>query len=180
MSYRARCVARSVVLLAMAALLACFLAGPLPAEARSGPGPSFRSPAEPFRALRLFDRPETPWGPGHRGIDLEVEVGQEVLAPGDGMVTFAGAVVDRGVVSIGHGGGWVSSLEPVSATVSAGDQVEGGAPIGVVTDEPGHCFPDPCLHWGVRWGGDYVNPLDVLIGFGPIRLLPLTGTGSNP
>jgi murein DD-endopeptidase MepM/ murein hydrolase activator NlpD len=177
MARRARLVARTAVLLGMAALLGTFLAAPIPADARSGPDPSFRSPVEPFRALRLFDRPDTPWGPGHRGIDLEADVGQEVLAPGDVVVTFAGPVADRGVISIGHGGGWVSSLEPVSARVSAGDRVGEGDAIGVVTDEPGHCFPDPCLHWGVRRDGAYVNPLDVLVGFGPVRLLPLPATG---
>jgi murein DD-endopeptidase MepM/ murein hydrolase activator NlpD len=171
-----RIVTRALVLLGMAALLTGFLLGPLPARAGVGPIADLHSPIEPFRAVRLFDRPETPWGAGHRGIDLEATAGDVVLSPGDGIVTFAGPVVDRGVVTIGHFGDLVSSLEPVAATVAVGETVSAGDPIGFVTDERGHCGKEPCLHWGVRRGGRYLNPLDVLAGFGPVRLLPLDGS----
>ncbi|MBN2176129.1 MAG: M23 family metallopeptidase [Demequinaceae bacterium] len=157
----------------MATLIVGFLLGPLPAGAEPRPDPVLESPIEPFRALRLFDRPDTPWGAGHRGIDIEADVGGVVLSPGDGVVIFAGFVVDRGVVSIGHAGGLASSLEPVAATVVVGDRVSAGDPIGTVTDEKGHSGTETCLHWGVRRNGRYINPLDVLSGFGPVRLLPL-------
>lgn len=175
----ARMATRFAVLVAMATLIGGFLFGPLPAGAQPAPDPAFRSPVEPFLALRLFDRPESPWGPGHRGIDLSADVGQPILAPGDGVVFFAGPVVDRGVVSIAHTGGWISSLEPVSSTVAVGDRVTAGSEIGVLTDEPGHCGSNPCLHWGVRRDGRYVNPLDVLAGYGPVRLLPLLRDDSD-
>jgi murein DD-endopeptidase MepM/ murein hydrolase activator NlpD len=163
----------------MAVLITGFLIGPLSARAASTESPAWLdSPVEPFRAIRLFDRPDTPWGPGHRGIDLEAAVGQVVLAPGDGVVSFVGLVVDRGVVSIRHPDGLVSSLEPVAATVEVGAVVEAGDPLGSVTDEPGHCGPEACLHWGVREDGRYVNPLDVLEGFGPVRLLSLDEKGT--
>ncbi len=166
---------RSTALIGMAALIAGFLAGPLPAVATAThPNPGLKSPAEPFQAINLFDRPDTPWGPGHRGIDLEASIGQEVLAPGDGVVTFAGYIVDRGVVSIRHPSGLVSSLEPVAPTVTAGMVVSSGDSVGTITDERGHCAPQTCLHWGVRRNGNYINPLDVLAGFGPVRLLPLS------
>ncbi len=35
-----------------------------------------------------------------------------------------------------------------------------------------HCFPRACLHWGLRRGDTYLDPL-TLVGAGPIRLLPL-------
>jgi murein DD-endopeptidase MepM/ murein hydrolase activator NlpD len=174
-----RIATRALVLLGMAALLAGFLLGPLPARAGVGPVSELHSPVEPFHAVRLFDRPEAPWGAGHRGLDLEVTVGEVVLSPGEGIVTFAGPVVDRGVVTIGHFGGLVSSLEPVAATVNVGETVAAGDPIGFVTDERGHCGEEPCLHWGVRRGGRYLNPLDVLAGFGPVRLLPLDVSGGG-
>lgn len=174
-----RLIARSIVLTTMATLIGGFLATSV-AEARPEPYPVFRSPVEPFLALRLFDRPETPWGPGHRGIDVLADIGQTIMAPGDGIVSFAGTVVDRGVVCLEHKGGWVSCFEPVAATVEVGDRVAVGSPVGSLTDEPGHCHPDTCLHWGVRFGGDYINPLDVLAGFGPVRLLPLPGVGIEP
>jgi murein DD-endopeptidase MepM/ murein hydrolase activator NlpD len=126
----------------------------------------------PFSAARLFDRPASPWGPGHRGIDVVAATGDAVLAPGDGIVTFAGVVVNRGVVAIDHGGTLRSSIEPVVPAVAVGDHVRAGDPLGVVSDEPGHCAPATCVHWGVRFGNDYVNPLDVLAGYGRIVLLP--------
>jgi hypothetical protein len=35
-----------------------------------------------------------------------------------------------------------------------------------------HCAPRTCLHWGVRLGSRYVDPL-TLLGRGPPVLLPL-------
>ncbi|MCJ7827374.1 MAG: M23 family metallopeptidase [Demequinaceae bacterium] len=168
---------RLLALAGMTALIVGFLLGPLPAGAASDPVPELKSPVEPLQALRLFDRPDTPWGSGHRGIDLMADVGQVVLSPGDGVVAFAGPVVDRGVVSIRHPGGLVSSLEPIAAAVTVGESVSTGDPIGTVTDERGHCGTLVCLHWGVRRDGRYVNPLNVLAGYGPVRLLPLVGSG---
>jgi len=136
------------------------------------PRPTLEAPLAPFLAARLFDRPDAPWAPGHRGIDLPAAQGEVVGSPGAGVVAFAGTVVDRGVVTIDHGGGLLSSVEPVSASVAVGDRVEAGDPLGVVTGEPGHCAPRTCLHWGVRLRGEYVNPLDVLAGYGSIVLLP--------
>ncbi|HEX7589745.1 MAG TPA: peptidoglycan DD-metalloendopeptidase family protein, partial [Demequinaceae bacterium] len=109
---------------------------------------------------------------GHRGIDLRAIEGDAIVSPGEGVVTFVGTVVDRGVVTIDHGGGLVSSIEPITATVAAGDHVDAGDPLGVVSGEPGHCAPRTCVHWGVRFQGEYVNPLDVLAGYGRIVLLP--------
>jgi murein DD-endopeptidase MepM/ murein hydrolase activator NlpD len=171
-SRSARVALRSIALVSMAALIAGFLTGPLPAGAASAGHRMMVSPVEPFRAIRLFDRPDTPWGPGHRGIDLIAAIGQTVLSPGDGVVTFAGPVVDRGVISIRHTSGFVSSLEPVAPAVEVGAVVEAGETIGSVTGERGHCL-QTCLHWGVREDGRYINPLDVVEGFGPVKLLPL-------
>lgn len=136
------------------------------------PGPVLEAPLAPFRAARLFDRPVAPWAAGHRGIDLAAAPGDEVRSPGRGVVTFAGTVVDRGVVTVDHGGGLLSSIEPIAASVAVGDAVGAGAPLGVVTGERGHCAPWTCVHWGVRLRGVYVNPLDILAGYGRIVLLP--------
>jgi murein DD-endopeptidase MepM/ murein hydrolase activator NlpD len=120
----------------------------------------------------LFDRPETPWAPGHRGIDLAAEIGDPLVSPSSGIVTFAGTVVHRGVVTIDAGGGVLSSLEPVSPAVTVGDHVGRGDALGVVSGEAGHCVPLTCVHWGVRLDGVYMNPLDLLQGYGGIVLLP--------
>ena len=169
---------RTAALVGTSALIAGFILGPLPAHA-SSPSPSslVSSPVEPFVALALFDRPDTPWGAGHRGIDIAADVGQLVLSPDDGVVTFAGPVADREVIVIAHAGGLVTSLEPVAASVAVGDRVSRGQPVGLVTAERGHCVPATCVHWGVRREGEYVNPLDVLEGFGSVVLLPVAPQG---
>jgi len=131
------------------------------------------SPVTPMTVSRLASLPEQNWLPGHRGIDLAATVGQAVLAPSAGEITFAGFVVNRPVVSVRHSGGLVSSLEPVDASVEVGDHVGIGATLGTVSDVPGHCAPATCVHWGLRLHGRYVDPLDYVRGFGPVRLLPL-------
>ena len=47
-----------------------------------------------------------------------------------------------------------------------------GTAVGTVGRDPGHCAPRTCVHWGVRAGDTYVDPLDLLAGFGPVVLLP--------
>ena len=118
-----------------------------------------------------FRAPPTPWSAGHRGVDLAAAVGQPVLSAGGGRVTFAGSVAGRGVVVVTHAGGERTSYEPVVDRSAVGSAVARGHPIGVVGPTPGHCVPRTCLHWGVRVGDRYVDPLD-LVGRGPPVLLP--------
>ncbi|GAA2025348.1 hypothetical protein GCM10009819_05470 [Agromyces tropicus] len=122
---------------------------------------------EPFRA------PATPYGPGHRGIDLLAASGSVVVAPADGVVSFAGSVAGRGVLSIDHGDGVMSSIEPVAAGVAAGDPVLQGGPVATVAGG-GHCDAR-CVHFGVRVHGAYVSPLRWLGGVPRAVLLPMGG-----
>lgn len=92
-----------------------------------------------------------------------------LLAPTDGVVRFAGWVVDRGVLSITHAGGVISSYEPVEALVAEGDMVIRGQPIASI--RPGHCATS-CVHVGVRLDGSYLNPLAWLGGADWPVLLP--------
>ena len=122
--------------------------------------------------LRTFDPPDKPWLTGHRGVDLgPASDGAPVTAPSDGVVTFAGVVVDRPVLTIDQGGGLRSSFEPVTSTLKAGDAVQKGQVVGTL--EAGHCSSAPCLHWGVRRGEDYINPLGFVEDMRPSILLPL-------
>lgn len=127
-------------------------------------------PVEPHEVVRAFDLPETPYGPGHRGIDIAAPAGSAVLAPQDGVVRFAGPVAGRPVVSIEHAGGLVSSFEPVEPVVEAGETVERGQQIGVL--QPGHATDSTRLHLGARLHGDYVDPLSLLGVERPV-LLPM-------
>ncbi|GMA37038.1 peptidoglycan DD-metalloendopeptidase family protein [Demequina litorisediminis] len=141
------------------------------ATAASGEHAPLASPLTPMRLVSPAVLPAQPWLPGHRGIDLAAAPGDNVTSPGPGIITFAGVVVDRPVVTVTHDDGLRSSLEPVTATVALGDAVSAGSSVGVVADSPSHCEPDTCVHWGVRDGDTYLDPLDLLAGFGPVILL---------
>lgn len=152
------------------ALVAAALASP-----SSSPSPA-SSPlwtwpvAAPHPIARPFIAPATPYAAGHRGLDVRAPAGAEVRAPADGVVHFAGFVVDRPVVSIRHAGGVISSFEPVDPLVATGDRVERGEVIGMLL--PGHCAT-PCLHLGARVDGGYVSPLLFLGGLDHAVLYPL-------
>jgi murein DD-endopeptidase MepM/ murein hydrolase activator NlpD len=113
--------------------------------------------AEPHPLTRPFENPLTRYAPGHRGIDLATKTHSAVLAPHDGVVSFAGRVADRPVLSIMQEGDVITTMEPVDALVAVGDRVRAGQMIGTVASG-GHCPPD-CLHLGVRVRGLYVSPL---------------------
>jgi len=141
--------------------------------ATGGAADAWLVPPAPLRIAAPFDRPTSDWGPGHRGIDVWLTAGSIVNSPGDGVVTFAGRIAGRGVVVVTHPSGLRSTLEPVTASGHVGDEVRMRDPIGALELVGSHCVPRACLHWGVRRGDNYVDPLDVTRGFGPIRLLPL-------
>jgi murein DD-endopeptidase MepM/ murein hydrolase activator NlpD len=121
--------------------------------------------------VRAFEPPTTPFGPGHRGVDLAGSLGQPVLAALAGRVTFAGSLAGRGVVVVDHGT-TRTTYEPVAADVRVGQPVLRGDRLGTLQLGGSHCLPRACLHWGWRRGDTYLDPL-LLVGGGPIRLLPL-------
>lgn len=149
-------------------------AAPLGAPVAGNPraGPVFSWPLDPpHQVLRVFEAPTGPYGPGHRGVDLSGTPGHPVRAAAAGTVVFAGQVAGRGVISVDHADGLRTTYEPVAAAVTAGQQVAAGAVLGHLL--PGHpgCTAAACLHWGVRRGGEYLDPLG-LLGTGRVRLLP--------
>lgn len=125
--------------------------------------------------VRGFDPPQTAWGSGHRGVDLLGHRGEPVRAARAGRITFAGRLVGRGVVVVDHGG-LRTTYEPVAAAVHVGEHVARGQRIGTLQVGGSHCFPRACLHWGLLHGETYLDPL-LLVGAGPVRLLPLPGAG---
>lgn len=146
-------------------------------DAAAGPAgvaaPSWQWPLDPRPpVLRDFDPPPKPWLSGHRGVDLGATSDAAlVTSPAPGTVSFAGMVVDRPVITIDHGNGLRSSFEPVESTLAAGTAVAAGQEIGTIL--PGHCPAAACVHWGVRRGDDYVNPLQFVMDLRPSILLPL-------
>ncbi|WP_309135089.1 M23 family metallopeptidase [Cellulomonas sp.] len=170
----ARRAAGALVTLVLGALAAGVVAPPSDAGVPSEPATVvvYRPPVEGVRApTRAFEAPPEPWAAGHRGVDLPAPAGARVLAPADGVVTFAGPVAGRGVVTVLHPDGRRSSLEPLTPAVTAGDRVRAGDTLGTAADG-GHCV-GTCVHWGVREGERYVDPWALLPGAGPVVLLPL-------
>ena len=139
----------------------------VPTPTRDGAWPL--SPRPPV--VEGFAPPATMWGAGHRGVDLLGHAGQSVHSALAGTVTFAAPLAGRGVVVVDHGG-VRTTYEPVSAQVGVGQQVARGAVLGTLQRSSSHCLPQACLHWGLRRGEHYLNPL-TLVGAGPVRLLPL-------
>jgi murein DD-endopeptidase MepM/ murein hydrolase activator NlpD len=161
----------------LAVLLAAVVVLPAgPAVAATGWEPPLAG--EPV-VLRDFRAPAQRWSPGHRGVDLEAAPGQVVTAPADGVVAYAGVVVDRGVLAIAHAGDLRTSYEPVTSLVVAGQRVRRGQAVARVT-VPGHCAPAVCLHWGARRNGTYVDPLTLLRPPEPPVLLPLERAAAAP
>lgn len=133
---------------------------------------TYAPPVAPMRVLRGFEPPSSPYGPGHRGVDLALGQGGLVAAAGDGAVSFAGLVAGRGVVVLAHTDGISTEYEPVVPVVRAGTTVGRGQPVGRLSGLHTACAPASCLHWGARRGSSYVDPLSLLRPLGPVRLLP--------
>ena len=150
---------------------------PPPALATAAPAAGWQLPlAGPPVVTRPFVAPAGPYAAGHRGVDLAAPVGASVLAAAAGRVTYAGLLAGRGVVVVTHGE-LRTTYEPVVASVQVGDQVGAGAVLGRLA--PGH-QPCPlarspsggCLHWGLRRGETYLDPMG-LLRRAPSRLLPV-------
>lgn len=127
----------------------------------------------PASVVRGFAPPPEPWLPGHRGVDLLGRPGDAVRAAGAGRVSFAGRVGGKPVVVIAHAGGLRTTYEPVVPAVQVGDRVAAGDGLGGLSAGGSHCAPHTCLHWGLRRGDIYLDPL-ALLGTRPqVRLLPV-------
>ncbi|WP_298226347.1 peptidoglycan DD-metalloendopeptidase family protein [Gryllotalpicola sp.] len=154
--------------LALGVLGAACGAGPLAAAAA---GAVWNWPLAPSAVIAPFLAPESPYAAGHRGIDLVAADGDQISAPADGRIVFAGVVVDRPVVTLLVTTGELVEFEPVTASVPLGAAVSRGANLGRLA-AGGHC-DGRCLHVGVRIDGGYVSPLAFFGGVPAAVLLPL-------
>jgi murein DD-endopeptidase MepM/ murein hydrolase activator NlpD len=141
--------------------------------------PAWRWPLDGAPAVvRGFDPPPAPWLPGHRGVDLAGATGSVVRAAGRGTVSFAGFLAGRGVVVVSHPDGLRTTYEPVLASARTGQRVRAGDVIGRLAAGHPNCPRPACLHWGLRRGGAYLNPL--LLVMTVVRLKPLAGLPVEP
>ena len=176
---RAAVAARLAVVCAVVRAVVCTVVWALltggTAAADEGP---WRWPLDgPHDVSRAFAPPAERWHSGHRGADLPAEPGALVRAAAAGRVAYAGLLAGRGVV-VGVHGDLRTTYEPVDAVVAVGDGVDVGEPIGLLAAGNAGCPVPACLHWGLRRGDAYLDPVR-LVERGPVRLLPL-GTVAGP
>ena len=128
----------------------------------------------PEDTLNQYLAPMTEYGSGHRGIDLAALVGDEVLSPATGEISFIGKVGYRNVISVRFGNSFTASIEPVCSELLEGTLVTLGSPVGFI------CEPDPeyiwhcseiCIHFGTRSEQGYFSPLALMNELAPSRLL---------
>lgn len=120
--------------------------------------------AKPVSVLKAYDGPAQPWLSGHRGVDLQTRTGEEILAPGDGMVSFTGKVAGKDVVSIKYGD-MALTFEPAITDIGVGASVRRGQPFAKVGESSDHC-DNVCLHWGIRSGEKtYLDPASMVSAY---------------
>lgn len=109
------------------------------------------------RAIAGFGAPSD-GGAVSQGLSLAPRDGAQVVAPAAGRVAFAGPYRGYGrIVIIEHEGGWTSLVTGLARIdVRVGDQVVGGAPLGIAG------APRPTITLELRRGGQPVNPVDYL------------------
>ncbi len=95
------------IIVALALLTLAITAGRVPAASAATAGGWTWPVVGPV--IQTFDPPDTPYGSGHRGIDIAASVGTTVVAPADGTVTFAGPVGGHLFVTVDQGGGLSST-----------------------------------------------------------------------
>jgi hypothetical protein len=127
----------------------------------------------PADTLNHYLAPMTEYGAGHRGIDLPAIIGDRVLSPATGEISFVGKVGYRNVVSVNFGSSLTASIEPVCSEMLEGTPVTIGEDIGFL------CEPDPeyvwhcietCMHFGTRSEAGYFSPLTLIGGLSPSKL----------
>jgi len=143
----------------LALVLVCALALPV-STARAWTWPVDGPVLRPF----VFDH-DSPYTAGqHRGIDIGTSTGVPVLAPAEGVVSFAGTVPTGGkTISIETPSGYTATLLHLgSIGVKRGAVVREGGVVGAAGAEGG---AKPYVYFGVRTTSDpqgYVDPLGLL------------------
>jgi murein DD-endopeptidase MepM/ murein hydrolase activator NlpD len=129
------------------------------------------------RIINGYRAPGSPYGQGHRGIDIAAPIGTDVEASAPGVVAFAGSVAGALWVSIDHTDGVRTSYGYLSSiAVAQGDVVARGQVIAASgAGHPG--TPVTHLHFGARYGGSYIDPMLLLV---PLDFSPLLHLGPLP
>jgi len=118
--------------------------------------------------IRPYSLGPDAYAPGqHRGIDVQGEAGEAVLAPAAGVVSFTGTVPTHGrTVTIQTVAGYAVSLTHLGVVVVArGDAIAEGTTVGTAGSSGDPEWPSVYVHLGIRVGSaadDYVDPMSLL------------------
>ncbi len=158
---------RAAVVSALLPLLlvtAALTVRPIPAEpaarrpvvfGRPAPGCPWRAPVD-APIVDPFRRPTQPYGPGNRGLEYGITVGQAVTAVARGRVMFVGPVGGRRYVVLSHSRGLRSTYGPLATTsVVRGQELGVGHDVGTA---------DEGLLLTARVGDRYIDPAPLLAG----------------
>lgn len=116
------------------------------------------------------------YGPGHRGLDIESGAGSPVRAAHDGRVAFAGSVAGVQSVTVQHQTEWKTSYSFLGTiAVAEGAEVRRGAVLG--TAGRLHGTRRYGVHFSLRRGDEYADPIPFMIGSRPLLLPPPSDTG---
>lgn len=152
----------------LAGSLVVAAAPPVGAEA---PEPVVYRPPVDGPVVDGYRPPESPYGPGNRGLDYATVPGEAVGAAADGEVVFAGRIGPSGHVVVLHADGIRTSYSFLdSVGVARGQRVVGGQAVGT---------SGPVLHFGARAGEDYIDP-GLLLASGPAQVHLVPGPLRSP
>ena len=137
------------------------------------------APPVPGRVVRPFAEPMAQYAAGHRGVDLAAPAGTSVRAANDGTVAFAGAVAGSLHVVVAHDGGIRTSYSFLTRVdVRVGQGVRRGQVVGVAGGV-GDGHDAGVLHFGVRIGDRYVDPMVLFRPRDLTQLVRLVPTGER-
>jgi hypothetical protein len=137
-----------------------------PSTAHAEAGASWIRPVD-GAVVRAFDPPRSRFGAGHLGVDIAAAPGTPVRAAGPGVVVFAGRVAGARHVVVAHAAGLRTSYSFLaSILVRRGQRVGAGDAVGT-TGGTGDGHGGSVLHFGLRAGETYVDPMGL---FRPVDL----------
>lgn len=115
--------------------------------------------------LHIYDAPEDPYAPGHRGLDVSAPLDTPVRASAPGIVSFSGSVAGNRSVTVDHGNGLLTSYSYLGVlSVTKGTPVEQGEIVGTVgAGHAGSSMP-PHVHLSARRDGFYFDPMELYVG----------------
>jgi len=163
----------------VALVLVLFVSFVAPAHARAATTAAWIRPVA-GAVTRPFDPPRSRFGSGHLGADLSAPRGSPVRAAGPGVVSFSGNVAGALHVVIAHAGNLRTSYSFLASTaVRRGDSVSAGQIIGT-TGGKGQSHDGSSLHFALRTGDTYVDPMVLFGSVDLVAVVYLAPTSEPP